>query len=109
MLPPPSAIFCPLPAESDYSEQSDEDGDPEERRRSLRPRRARREAEGYLLELPNTAGAAGAGPAAAGGAVAAAGVALGAFQEEEALDAGAYDSEGGEQLAATESNCSGVG
>lgn len=75
------------PAESDYSEQSEDD--PEERRRSLRPRRARQHGEEYLLELRGVAG---------GGASALAAAAAG---EEEPAEAGAYDSDGGERCRGT--------
>ncbi len=71
---------APPATESDYSEQSDE----EPERRPLRPRRARQQAEEYLHEL-----------AAEQGAAAAAGLAV-AGGEGEPLDAGAYDSDGGE-------------
>lgn len=73
---------APPATESEYSEQSD--GEPE--RRPLRPRRARQQAEEYLHELAAEQGAAAAaaGLAVAGG-------------EEEPLDAGAYDSDGGER------------
>ena len=76
-------LFFIAAAESDYSEQSDQDT--EGRRRPQRPRRAARQAaEEYLHELAGDAAAAapavGAAPAAAGG---------------QSLDAGAYESDGG--------------
>ncbi|KAL4457629.1 hypothetical protein ABPG75_012494 [Micractinium tetrahymenae] len=77
----------PLPTESDYSEQSDEEAG----RRPLRPRRARQQAEEYLHELAAEQGAA----AAAAGLVEAGG-------EEEPLDAGAYDSEGGSDMSSVQ-------
>lgn len=77
-------LFFIAAAESDYSEQSDQDT--EGRQRPQRPRRAARQAaEEYLHELAGDAAAAapavGAAPAAAGG---------------ESLNAGAYESDGGE-------------
>lgn len=78
---------APPATESEYSEQSD--GEPE--RRPLRPRRARQQAEEYLHELAAEQGAAAAaaGLAVAGG-------------EEEPLDAGAYDSDGGSDMSSVQ-------
>lgn len=76
----------PLAAESDYSEQSD--AETEERRRSLRPRRARPHAREYLEELRTEAAAAGSGGAAPG--------------SERMRDARSYESDGGSELSSVQ-------